>query len=184
MRLPLSDQGKSVEAENADINTGKSENLKCLQRQDKSMLINSKIISSSLYMKNGHLWITTDNDPGKAFSPHARILIGYEEEKGDNTQLIFLDPASKEGKPLREGWKDRGKAPTGYLKGMAVTYARVYCGAKREHATDAIAKYSNTFLGFGADVSIDGVAVLAGPLYHIVWSGNARKQWNALYRLG
>ncbi len=24
-------------------------------------------------------------------------------------------------------WKDRGKAPIGYLKGMALTYARVYC---------------------------------------------------------
>ena len=27
-------------------------------------------------------------------------------------------------------------------------------------ATDAIAKYWNTFMGFGADISIDGVAVL------------------------
>jgi hypothetical protein len=24
-------------------------------------------------------------------------------------------------------WKDRGRAPAGYIKGMAVTYARVYC---------------------------------------------------------
>ena len=24
-------------------------------------------------------------------------------------------------------WKDRGVAPTGYIKGMALVYARVYC---------------------------------------------------------
>ncbi|MGE5398841.1 MAG: papain-like cysteine protease family protein [Ignavibacteriales bacterium] len=58
-----------------------------------------------LLKKYGPLWITTDSDPSKSFSPHARILIGYEEEKGDNTQLIFLDPASKEGKPLREVYR-------------------------------------------------------------------------------
>lgn len=84
-------------------------------------------------------------------------------------------------------WTGRGVAPIGYLKGMALTYARVYCkytlnpgepenwrdqftvkmakgvAPGANIATDAVARYSNTFLNFGADVNGDdggGVAVL------------------------
>lgn len=81
-------------------------------------------------------------------------------------------------------WKDRGPAPIGYLKGMALTYARVYCHYSLEPgepenfrdrfavkmakgvapgastATDAVARYANKFMGFGADVKSDGVHVL------------------------
>jgi hypothetical protein len=83
-------------------------------------------------------------------------------------------------------WKDRGKAKIGYLKGMALSYARVYCkyslrpgepenfrdqftvkmakgiGPHANPATDAIAKYANQLRQFGADVSVDGVDVLRG----------------------
>jgi hypothetical protein len=83
-------------------------------------------------------------------------------------------------------WKERGRAPIGYLKGMALTYARVYCkytiqrgedenwrdrftvkmakgkAPDANATTDAIAKYANKFMEFGADVSVDGVAVLRG----------------------
>jgi hypothetical protein len=83
-------------------------------------------------------------------------------------------------------WKGRGIAPIGYLKGMALTYARVYCKYTKEDdepesfrdrfavkmakgiapganaATDAIAKYANKINAFEADVSIDGVDVLRG----------------------
>ena len=84
-------------------------------------------------------------------------------------------------------WAGRGVAPIGYLKGMALTYARVYCkytlnpgepenwrdrftvkmakgvAPGANNATDAVARYRNTFLGFGADVNGDdggGVPVL------------------------
>jgi GH24 family phage-related lysozyme (muramidase) len=84
------------------------------------------------------------------------------------------------------GWKDRGVAPIGYLKGMALTYARVYCKFKvgpgqPENARDpfvekmakgvapganttkdAIARYANKLTELGADVSVDGVDVLRG----------------------
>lgn len=74
-------------------------------------------------------------------------------------------------------WKDRGPAPIGYLKGMALTYARAYCHYQTDGlvmkmakgvrpgadtTTDAVAKYANTFMKFGADVSVDGVHVLRG----------------------
>jgi Papain-like cysteine protease AvrRpt2 len=56
--------------------------------------------------KYGPLWITTDSNAGESFSPHARILIGYEEEKGDDTQLLFFDPSlDKTTQPLKEIYK-------------------------------------------------------------------------------
>ena len=79
-------------------------------------------------------------------------------------------------------WNDRGKAPTGYLKGMALTYARVYCKytapeneSLRDRfaanmakgiapganvVTDAIARYADRLRELGADVFMDGVDVL------------------------
>ena len=71
-------------------------------------------------------------------------------------------------------WKNRGKAPSGYIKGMALNYARSYCrlksaeGASVNHvsiisakagaaAKDALAHYSSTFLSAGLTVNTDGV---------------------------
>lgn len=71
-----------------------------------------------------------------------------------------------------------GKAPIGYLEGMALTYARAYCNYGKDPRDpfvgkmgravapgvdprrDAVAKYRARFDGFGADVSADGVHVL------------------------
>jgi hypothetical protein len=95
-------------------------------------------------------------------------------------------------------WKERGPAPKGYLKGMALTYARVYChytiqpGESEDFrdrfavkmtkgvapgastVTDAVAKYKNKFMEFGADVKIDGVHVLRA-LFTILFSLGMRE---------
>jgi hypothetical protein len=71
-------------------------------------------------------------------------------------------------------WKDRGLAPKGYITGMAVTYARVYCKWKsgdvfaREMAKantgdgsrDALAWYHPEFLEAGMDNAADGADTL------------------------
>jgi hypothetical protein len=71
-------------------------------------------------------------------------------------------------------WKDRGPAPKGYITGMAVAYARVYCKWKsgdvfaREMAKantgddsrDALAWYHPEFLKTGMDNAADGTDTL------------------------
>lgn len=74
-------------------------------------------------------------------------------------------------------WKNRGKAPKGYMKGMALTYARSFCrfkttkdaptdlvklftaGAKTA-AKDALAHYSSTFSSLSMDVNTVGISPL------------------------
>jgi hypothetical protein len=67
-------------------------------------------------------------------------------------------------------WNDRGVAPAGYVKGMAVVYARVHCKLKAgdaaalemakantgDGAKDALAWYSQQFLDAGMDNSAAG----------------------------
>jgi hypothetical protein len=71
-------------------------------------------------------------------------------------------------------WKDRGVAPRGYITGMAVAYARVYCKLKlgddsaREMARrntgddskDCLAWYNPEFLEIGMDNPADGADTL------------------------
>lgn len=74
-------------------------------------------------------------------------------------------------------WAGRGKAPSGYIKGMALTYARSLCRLKTTEAspttlvtvlsggagsstTDALALYASTF----SNLSMDVVNAGAGPL--------------------
>jgi hypothetical protein len=74
----------------------------------------------------------------------------------------------------RYGWKDRGVAPRGYIKGMAVVYASVYCKlqagdsivsemakAKADDGTkDALTWYSETFQAAGMNNDQAGADVL------------------------
>ena len=83
-------------------------------------------------------------------------------------------------------WTRRGVAPIGYLNGMALTYARVYCHYKLEPGepenfrdrfavkmakavapganttTDAVARFASQLQAFGANLSVDGLDVLRG----------------------
>ncbi|MBY0415591.1 MAG: hypothetical protein K2Q18_15565 [Bdellovibrionales bacterium] len=70
-------------------------------------------------------------------------------------------------------WKGRGKAPSGYIQGMALTYARSYCrlktndsspktlvsilsGAAGSSTTDALGLYISTFSNLAMDVTSAG----------------------------
>jgi hypothetical protein len=71
-------------------------------------------------------------------------------------------------------WKDRGKAPAGYIKGMALAYGRVYCKLKAGDAAavdmakkntgdmtrDALAWYDDVFTAAGMNNNADGVDTL------------------------
>ena len=101
--------------------------------------------------------------------------------------LARIDELVNDSGLVTFSWKDRGVAPIGYLKGMALTYARVYCKyslnpgepeAWRDrftvemakavepdanNATDAVARHRATFLNWGADLNAPyggGVPVL------------------------
>jgi hypothetical protein len=71
-------------------------------------------------------------------------------------------------------WEDRGVAPRGYIRGMAIMFGRVYCKLNAnqdaasemamadtgEHATDALAWYSQEFVDLGMDNTTPGPDVL------------------------
>jgi hypothetical protein len=71
---------------------------------------------------------------------------------------------------MQFNWPGRGKAPPGYIKGMALVYGRVYCKLKAGNAaatamakqnsgnaaTDALAWYAPEFAAAGMDNSADG----------------------------
>lgn len=71
-------------------------------------------------------------------------------------------------------WRDRGKAPIGYIKGMAVVYASVYCKLKAGNSIaiemskantssiskDALAWYNEKFRSIGMDNNTSGVNTL------------------------
>lgn len=71
-------------------------------------------------------------------------------------------------------WSGRSKAPAGYIKGMALTYARSHCrlrtteaaptdlvsilgGAAGNSSSDALALYASTFSSLSMDVNTSGV---------------------------
>lgn len=74
----------------------------------------------------------------------------------------------------RHQWANRGVAPIGYIKGMAVVFARNYCRLKAgdevaaemskadtgDKSTDALAWYSEKFIDAGMDNSSDGADTL------------------------
>jgi len=74
----------------------------------------------------------------------------------------------------RYSWKDRGVAPAGYIKGMAMMYARVYCKLKTGDAAatemakantgddsrDGLAWYNQQFVDAGMDNSVAGIDTL------------------------
>jgi hypothetical protein len=75
------------------------------------------------------------------------------------------------------GWADRGKAPAGYIKGMAVSYARIYHdltagnpnavemakAVTADASSDALKHYEDVFKQAGMDNTKDG----AGTLRHL-----------------
>jgi hypothetical protein len=74
----------------------------------------------------------------------------------------------------RYDWKNRGRAPRGYIKGMALVFARVYCKLKAGNpiaiemakadsgnaSRDALTHYHDQFVDLGMDNSISGPETL------------------------
>jgi peptidoglycan hydrolase-like protein with peptidoglycan-binding domain len=84
------------------------------------------------------------------------------------TQMAGASPLA------RFNWKDRGRAPAGYIKGMALVYGRVYCKFKAgdaaaldmaqknsgDQAHDALAWYDDLFNAAGMRNDISGTDTL------------------------
>jgi hypothetical protein len=89
-------------------------------------------------------------------------------------ELAPLIQIAADSEIARFRWRDRGKAPAGYIKGMAVAYARVYCKLKAgdpaavemakakttSTSKDALAWYDQRFADAGMDNSADGIDTL------------------------
>jgi hypothetical protein len=122
------------------------------------------------------------HEPGPAKLP------GNEEPKTDVATKVepIADIAARDG-PIaaisaiasrseiaKYEWKNRGLAPAGYIKGMALVYARVYVKLKNGNAaaldmaaadtgnaaSDALTYYADTFAAAGMTNSLFGVATL------------------------
>jgi hypothetical protein len=90
------------------------------------------------------------------------------------TAIAQLTALAAQSDIAKYQWKDRGRAPAGYIKGMAVAYARAYLKLKAGDAAaaemakadtsdgghDAISWFSDVFQSAGMDNSADGIDTL------------------------
>lgn len=112
---------------------------------------------------------TGELNPSNPTNPSVPVEDGYYTE-----QIKILASGST---CANYSWASRGKAPVGYIKGMALTYARSYCRLKTSEAaptalatllsaaagnssSDALALYSSNFANLSMNVTSAG----AGPL--------------------
>lgn len=82
---------------------------------------------------------------------------------------------------LTYSWKNRGRAPSGYIKGMALSYARSLCRAKLEMSSGLIMSKANT-----GNTSKDAIAYYASIFANIPIGINTAggETLRALYTLG
>jgi hypothetical protein len=114
-----------------------------------------------------HTWAALTASPRKpsSESPIATLSTTAIE------QIVKL---ARESELARINWADRGTAPPGYIKGMAVTFGHVYAKLKAGDSTacvmaamssgngdvDALAWYDSEFQAAGMSNSVTGVATL------------------------
>lgn len=98
--------------------------------------------------------------------------IEHDADRSDARKRI-VDLAANSA-VARYRWPGRGAAPGGYIKGMALTYARVYCklkggdaaaaemakAATADASTDALAHYAAEFRSAGMSNAADGADTL------------------------
>jgi hypothetical protein len=117
-------------------------------------------------------WLKVRSGTVTGWSSH-RYLVAVAEAAapGPLQPLLELAQASE---IARFHWADRGVAPRGYIKGMALVYARVYCqwqageasaldmarAAGANGTTDALAHYAEQFQQLGLSNDADGVDTL------------------------
>jgi N-acetylmuramoyl-L-alanine amidase-like protein/putative peptidoglycan binding protein len=94
--------------------------------------------------------------------------------QADRMSMDQLKGLAAESEIARFSWKDRGKAPVGYIKGMALAFGRAYCKfllkdpaalemARKNSgdlARDALAWYDLVFATAGMSNDTDGAATL------------------------
>jgi hypothetical protein len=93
---------------------------------------------------------------------------------GGASPLDQITQMASKSRLARFAWRGRGRAPAGYIKGMALVYGRVYCKFKAgdtavldmarrdkgDQTHDALAWYRRVFNAAGMDNSITGVDTL------------------------
>ena len=92
----------------------------------------------------------------------------------DDETIDAITNLASSSEIARYGWRDRGTAPIGYVKGMAIAWATVVRrylandssvlemarADTRNDSTDALSWYSSTFDERGMDISQDGIDTL------------------------
>jgi hypothetical protein len=122
-------------------------------------------------------WLETKTD-GKWYKIQKGTLIGWSSASylqfTKNEQLEKIIQLASTSKISQYDWDDRGVAPRGYIKGMALVYGRVYCKLKAGDAAalemaktntgnsskDALAHYAQEFQNAGMDIDSAGVDTL------------------------
>jgi len=130
----------------------------------------------SFKLKHGLLWNATLDVPTRAALMEALgQLPGAPSVPSTLTgSLDIITRVAAESQVTRYKWRDRGVAPPGYIKGMALTYARVYCKLKAGDAAakemaiantgntdkDALAHYAQEFNAAGMSNEVSGADTL------------------------
>jgi len=127
----------------------------------------------SFKLKNGLGWNATLDEATRA----ALINALGRRASAPTTPIGSLDRITQvaaESQIARYKWRDRGVAPPGYIKGMALAYARVYCKVKAGDAAateiarantgntdkDVLAHYAQEFNAAGMSNELAGVDTL------------------------
>lgn len=116
---------------------------------------------------NGFLNVSYGSNKGWC---SAKYLQAYVEQTG--TAIETIEQLAETSSCAAYRWKDRGKAPRGYTKGVALTFARAVCNqdwsdvklASRaktgDDAKDALSWYNSVFSNLGMSNSTAGVDTL------------------------
>lgn len=101
-----------------------------------------------------------------------------------NTTGVYVDQIKQiasNSSCLTYSWKDRGRAPSGYIKGMALSYARSLCREKKQSSLGLLLSAANT-----GNTTKDAIAYYASTFANIPIgiSTQSPETLRALYTLG
>src|SRR5215467_10280264 len=129
--------------------------------------LNKKFVFRVGVVSIGSIWVQMAIN-SRGMAPAALPMTGGGSPLDQITQMASASRLA------RFAWRGRGRAPAGYIKGMALVYGRVYCKFKAgdtavldmarkdngDQARDALAWYRRVFNTAGMDNSITGVDTL------------------------
>ena len=110
----------------------------------------------------------------RANAPSRPMTVAKPQQATSTGGLNKIIQVAAQSEIARYRWRERGVAPRGYIKGMALVYARVYCKLKAGDAAtkemakantrntdkDALAHYAKEFNAAGMDNDVAGVETL------------------------